>query len=147
MQGTSTGFLKCRKFSYYVSYYSVLYLNSFKFSCWNHPEVTDVIDISHFLFVFPLSQKIIAVVLCSIYQYIVLYLLVFRFLRAYCRMCYKAQLMTWESKLKCNCLKMFATTNFRVHAFLLFSVLVFCLNLWRVVPTKWTFISILCFFT
>ena len=69
------------------------------------------------------------------------------FFRTYCRMYYKVQLRTWESKLQCNFLKMFATTNFRVHSFLLFNVLVFCLNLWRVVQTKWTFISILCFFT
>ena len=64
-----------------------------------------------------------AVVLCCAY------LLVFRCFRAYCRMYHKAQMRTWESKLKCNCLKMFATTNFRVHSFLVFSVLVFCLNL------------------
>ena len=56
----------------------------------------------------------------------VLYLLVFPFFWTSCRMCYELQLRTWE---QCNCLKMFATTNFRVRSFLLFNVLVFCLNL------------------
>ena len=36
---------------------------------------------------------------------------------------YKVQLRTWESTLQCNCL--FANTNFCVHSFLLFNVLVF----------------------
>ena len=42
---------------------------------------------------------------------------------------------------------MFTTTNFRVYSFLLSNALAFCLYLSRVVQTKWTFISILCFFT